>query len=87
MLYQEDDQKGEVSPDQRTKTNFGSESVRESDDSLVNSISSKDSGQENIKSQLDLKKKFLFEAPLSFKMNPPPKIVDLTSDFFEKDAD
>lgn len=36
---------------------------------------------------MDLKKKYLIEAPLSFKMNKPPKIVDLTSDFFEKDTE
>ena len=35
----------------------------------------------------ELKKKYLIEAPITFKMNPPPKIVDLTSDFFEKDTD
>ena len=29
----------------------------------------------------------MIEAPLSFKINPPPKIVDLTSDFFEKDTE
>lgn len=34
-----------------------------------------------------LRMKYLLEAPLSFKVNPPPKIVDLTSDFFEKDTD
>jgi len=35
----------------------------------------------------DLRKKYLIAAPLSFKMNNPPKIVDLTSDFFEKDTE
>lgn len=36
---------------------------------------------------MDLRKKYLIKAPLMFKMNPPPRIVDLTSDFFENEHD
>jgi hypothetical protein len=33
---------------------------------------------------MNLRKKYLIRAPLQFKMMPPPKIIDLTSDFFEE---
>ncbi|CDW71726.1 UNKNOWN [Stylonychia lemnae] len=53
-----------------------------------NSVSSSSNNTDKIyKKPEDLRKKYLIEAPLSFKMNAPPKIVDLTSDFFEKDTE
>eukprot|EP00347_Sterkiella_histriomuscorum_P020232 403338589 len=52
-----------------------------------NSVSGSESEEIDLKKPENLRKKYLIEAPLSFKMNPPPKIVDLTSDFFEKDTD
>lgn len=35
----------------------------------------------------ELKKRYLFDAPIQFIVNLPPKIIDLTSDFFEKDQE
>lgn len=37
------------------------------------------------KNKIDQRRKYMMKAPLTFKMNPPPKIIDLTSDFFEKE--
>lgn len=59
--------------------------VSDSPDSMDSVSSSDDSNY--LREPQDLKKKYLIKAPLSFKINPPPKIVDLTSDFFEKDDD
>jgi len=53
-------------------------------------LAKSDSDQSTTKSvatkrEKDLKKRFLMEAPLAFKIIPPPRIVNLTSDFFEQE--